>query len=331
MPSFVVNTALKLKAAIINRFGAPEELHIANAGMPEAGDEQVLVKVVAAGVNPVDTKIRAGSHVSSKSLQFPAVLGKDVSGIIHAVGKNVTAFRPGDPVFGCADKTYAEYTVAGPGSMVKKPGNISFEEAAAVPLVSLTAYQAINEQLKVDKGQRILVQAAAGGVGHMAVQFAKLNGALVSGTASAKNADFLKSLGADRVIDYKREKFEEIATDVDAVLDAMGGEILYRSISCVKPGGRVVCLPSSTKDDPRAIELARQRRVELIWFMMHPEQTMLQLIARLMEQEKLRVEIDRVFSLDDIVQAHYAVESHGSRGKIVIRIGGSHAGSLEIL
>ncbi|HYH55446.1 MAG TPA: NADP-dependent oxidoreductase [Anseongella sp.] len=309
-----------MKAAIINRFGKAGELQVAEVDKPVAGDKEVVIKVMAAGVNPVDAKIRAGTHVSSKHLRLPVILGKDVSGVIASVGKSVTAFQPGDAVFGCIDRTYAEYTLADPGSLVKKPATVSFEEAAAVSLAGLTAYQAINEQLKVRGGQRVLIQAAAGGVGHLAVQFAKLNGAMVSGTVSGKNAGFLRELGLDQAIDYKREKFEEAASDLDAVLDAMGGEVLYRSISCVKPGGAVVCLPSSAKDDPRAVALALERGVRLTWFMMQPEQESLQLIAGLLEQGKLKVEVAKVFPLEAIAQAHELVESHGSRGKIVIRI-----------
>src|SRR5690606_23446869 len=176
-----------------------------------------------------------------------------MSGIVEAIGKDVQRFQVGDAVFGCIDKTYAEYVAADEDAIAKKPVNISFEEAATVSLAGFTAYQAINDHLKVQSGQRILIQSAAGGVGHLAVQFAKINGAVVSGTASEKNAGFLEQIGVDQFIDYRKEKFEDIVSDLDAVMDTMGGEILYRSIESVKSGGRVVCLPSSTKDDPQEI------------------------------------------------------------------------------
>ena len=204
--------------------------------------------------------------------------------------------------------------------ITKKPANVSFEEAAAVPLAGLTAYQAINEHLKVSEGQRILIQAAAGGVGHLAVQFAKLNGAFVAGTASGKNEGFLRSIGVDQFINYKKDKFEKVFKNGDAALDAMGGEILYRSFSCVKKGGRVVCLPSSTKNDPKAIELARQFNVELIWPMMHPGGEEMSIIAGLLEEKKLVVKIDKIFALDDIIEAHKAIETQGTDGKVIVKI-----------
>ncbi|MGN6804137.1 MAG: NADP-dependent oxidoreductase [Ginsengibacter sp.] len=314
-----------MKVAIINKFGPPEVLQITDLEKPEPNEDEVLIKIKFAGINPVDTKVRAGTSGMSKKLQLPAILGWDVSGTIESVGKNVSDFKTGDEVFGCIGfpglgKTYAQFAVADPKLITKKSPKVSFEEAAAVPLAGLTAYQAINEHLKVSKGEKVLIQAAAGGVGHLAVQFAKINGAFVAGTASGKNEEFLKSLGVDQFINYKTEKFEDVVNDVDAILDAMGGEILYRSFSCVKKGGRVVCLPSSTKNDPKAIELAKQHDVEMIWPMMHPDGKEMSLIAGLMEQEKLQVKVDKVFNLDQIVEAHKAVETHGTDGKVIIRI-----------
>lgn len=314
-----------MKVAIINKFGPPEVLQITDLEIPEPNEDEVLIKIKFAGINPVDTKVRAGTSGMSKKLQLPAILGWDVSGTIELVGKNVSDFKTGDEVFGCIGfpglgKTYAQFAVADSKLITKKPANVTFEEAAAVPLAGLTAYQAINEHLKVSKGQKVLIQAAAGGVGHLAVQFAKINGAFVAGTASGKNEEFLKSLGVDQFINYKTEKFEDVVNDVDAILDAMGGEILYRSFSCVKKGGRVVCLPSSTKNDPKAIELAKQHDVEMIWPMMHPDGKEMSLIAGLMEQEKMQVKVDKVFNLDQIVEAHKAVETHGTDGKVIIRI-----------
>jgi NADPH:quinone reductase-like Zn-dependent oxidoreductase len=309
-----------MKAILINEFGDAQKLQLSTVEKPQPTEGQLLIKVMAAGVNPVDTKIRSGKHVSCKSLELPAILGKDMSGIVEAVGENVQGFEIGDAVFGCIANTYSEYVVAHPDMVVKKPANISFEQAAAVSLAGLTACQAIHEHLKIQTGERVLIQSAAGGVGHLAMQFVKLKGAWVSGTASGKNKDFLKKLGVDQAIDYKEQRFEDIATDLDAVMDTMGGEILYRSIACVKPGGRVVCLPSSTKDDPKAIEQARERGVELIWFMMTPHKETLQLIADLLKSEQLKVEVSKVFPMEEVSEAHQLIESHGVRGKIVIKI-----------
>lgn len=314
-----------MKAAIIYEFGKPEKLQITEVNKPLLNDDEVLIKMVSAGINPVDTKVRAGTSGMSKRIQLPAILGWDASGVIESVGKNVSDFIIGDAVFGCIGfpglgKAYAEFAVADPKLLVKKPNNISFEEAAAVPMVGLTAYQAINEHLKVSSGQKILIQAAAGGVGHIAMQFAKLNGAFVIGTASDKNEKFLKSLRVDQFIDYKKEKFETLVSNLDAVLDAMGGEVLYKSITCVKQGGTVVCLPSSSKDDPKAIEIAQKHGVKLIWPMMHADGDEMKIIAGLLEQKKLKVNIDKIFTLDQIVWAHKAVESHGTKGKVVVKI-----------
>jgi len=314
-----------MRAAIMNEFGDADVFEITDLEKPVPNDDQVLIKVIAAGINPVDTKVRAGTSGMSKQLQLPAILGWDVSGVIEAAGENVTGFQPGNPVFGCIGfpglgKAYAEFTVADPGLLAKKPNNISFEEAAAVPLAGLTAYQAINEHLKIFAGQKILIQAAAGGVGHLAVQFAKLNGAFVSGTASGKNEQFLKNIGVDQFINYKTEKFEDIVQDLDAVLDAMGGEVLYRSIPCVKRGGRVVCLPSSTKNDPKAMALAQQDGVELTWPMMHPNGEEMKIISGLLEDKKLKVFVDKIFTLDQVSWAHKAVETHTTKGKVVLKI-----------
>lgn len=309
-----------MKAVLIQHFGEPETLQLTEIQKPIINDDQVLIKVICAAVNPVDTKIRAGVHISCKDLKLPAILGKDMSGMIEQVGKNVQNFKPGDTVFGCISNTYAEYVAASPQLIVKKPDHVSFDEAAGVSLAGLTAYQAINEHLHVSKGQRILIQSAAGGVGHLAVQFAKLNGAYVYGTASGKNGTFLAELGVDHPINYKSEKFEEISTNVDAVMDTMGGEILYRSIACVKPGGKVICLPSSTKNDPKALELAREKNVELIWSMMQPDQKELQLFAALFEEGKLKVKVGQTFPLNEIIHAHQVMETHGVSGKIIIEV-----------
>jgi NADPH:quinone reductase-like Zn-dependent oxidoreductase len=314
-----------MKAAIINEFGPPEVLQIKEIEKPVANEEQVLIKIKSIGINPVDTKVRAGTSGVSKKISLPAILGWDVSGIIEEVGKNVSGFKMGDEVFGCIGfpglgKTYAEYTVADPDLLAKKPRNISFDEAAAIPLAGLTAYQAINEELNISSGQKILIQAAGGGVGHLAVQFAKLNGAYVIGTASEKNEKFLKSLGIDKLINYKKEKFEDEVHDLDAVLDAMGGEVLYRSISCVKRSGAVVCLPSSTKNDPKAIEIAAEKGIRLMWPMMRPDGKEMRLIAHLLEEKKIKVKVDKIFTLDQIAWAHKATETHQTSGKVVVRI-----------
>jgi len=314
-----------MKAAIINEFGNADVLQITEVDKPEINEDQVLIKVKAIGINPVDTKVRAGTSGISKQIKLPVILGWDVSGIIENVGENVTQFKTGDHVFGCVGfprlgNAYAEFTLADPKLLAIKPDNISFEEAAAIPIAGLTAYQAINEELKVSSGEKILIQAAAGGVGHLAVQFAKMNGAYVIGTASEKNEKFLKSLDVDQFIDYKKERFENIVHDLDCALDAMGGDVLYRTISCVKQGGNVVCLPSSTKNDPKAIELANERNIKLTWPMMRANGEEMRIIASLLQEKKLKVFVDKIFTLDQIAWAHKAVETHKTKGKVVVKV-----------
>jgi NADPH:quinone reductase-like Zn-dependent oxidoreductase len=314
-----------MKAAIINEFGDADVLQITEVEKPEINEEQVLIKVKAIGINPVDTKVRAGTSGISKQITLPVILGWDVSGTIVNVGKKVTQFKTGNDVFGCVGfprlgNAYAEFTLADPKLLAIKPNNISFEEAAAIPIAGLTAYQAINEELKVSSGEKILIQAAAGGVGHLAVQFAKMNGAYVIGTASAENEKFLKSLDVDQFIDYKKERFENIVHDLDCALDAMGGDVLYRTISCVKQGGNVVCLPSSTKNDPKAIELANERNIKLTWPMMRADGEEMRIIASLLQEKKLKVFVDKIFTLDQIAWAHKAVETHKTKGKVVVKV-----------
>ena len=314
-----------MKAAIINEFGDADVLQITEVEKPEINEEQVLIKVKAIGINPVDTKVRAGTSGISKQITLPVILGWDVSGTIVNVGKNVTEVKTGDHVFGCVGfprlgNAYAEFTLADPKLLAIKPNNISFEEAAAIPIAGLTAYQAINEELKVSSGEKILIQAAAGGVGHLAVQLAKMNGAYVIGTASGENEKFLKSLDVDQFIDYKKERFENIVHDLDCALDAMGGDVLYRTISCVKQGGNVVCLPSSTKNDPKAIGLANERNIKLTWPMMRADGQEMRIIASLLQEKKLKVFVDKIFTLDQIAWAHKAVETHKTKGKVVVKV-----------
>ncbi|MBN9350446.1 MAG: NADP-dependent oxidoreductase [Chitinophagaceae bacterium] len=316
-----------MKAVVINEFGTADVLKMAEMPKPVAGEDQILISVKAIGINPVDTKVRAGGHLISKRLKFPAILGWDISGVVEDCGSGITKFKSGDEVFGNLgfpnlSGGYAEYVLANENEIVIKPKDVPFEEAAALPVVGLTAYQSLHDYLKIKSGESVLIQAASGGVGHLAVQLAKIAGAMVFATASGKNKDFVESLGADRFIDYTSEGFSVIAKNMDAVQDAMGGEVLYDSIRCVKQGGRVVCLPSSTKDDPKAIELARQRNVNLVWPMMYKSNEQLSLLARMMEERKLRMHVGHVFSFERMADAHRQIESHWTVGKVVVKVNG---------
>src|SRR5699024_5277803 len=197
-----------MKAIVLHQFGDPAELQIEERQKPVPTENEVLIKTKAIGINPVDTKVRNGSNRITKDMRLPTVIGWDISGKIAACGKGVNSFKEGDAVFGCIGfpgpgGAYAEYALAKADELAAKPGQVSFEEAAALPIVGLTAYQAIHEHLNIQSGQKLLIQAAAGGVGHLSLQIAKQAGAFVIGTASEKNRDFLLNLGADKVIDYK--------------------------------------------------------------------------------------------------------------------------------
>lgn len=314
-----------MKAIVINEFGDADVLRMAEVEKPVPVGSQVLIKVKAIGINPVDTKVRAGGHLISKRLKFPAILGWDISGIVQECGSEVIAFRPGDAVFGNLGFPnlaggYAEYVLADANEIVAKPSGVSFEEAAALPVVGLTAYQAIHDYLKLQDGQTVLIQAAAGGVGHISVQLAKLAGATVFGTASTSNEEFVRSLGADHFIDYTREDFEKVVHRADAAQDAMGGDILYRSIRCLRPGGRIVCLPSSTKNDPEAIALAKDQGIELVWPMMYKSSEQLEVLVHLMDQKKLKIRVSKIFPFNEMSDAHRQIESHHTAGKVVVRI-----------
>lgn len=316
---------IDMRAVVITEYGPAERLELREVEKPRPNENQILIRVKGIGINPVDTKIRAGTSGMCKNISLPAVLGFDVSGVVEAVGSNVADFKIDDEVMGCIGfpglgQTYAEYALADPQHLALKPSNISYEEAAAVPLAGLTAYQAIHDHLKVQAGERILIQAAAGGVGHLAVQFAKIVGAVVSGTASEKNLVFLDNLGVDQPIDYQKTEFEEVVAELDAAIDAMGGEILYKTILSVKKGGRVVCLPSSTKDDPTAVKLAKERGIELVWPLMYTDRKQINRIAELLQQDDLIVKVGKPFALDEVVEAHKQLESHHTQGKVVIRI-----------
>ncbi len=314
-----------MKAIVIDKFGGPDVLKIADLEKPVPDEKHILIKVKAIGINPVDTKVRAGGHKISNNIKFPAILGWDISGMIESCGSKVKEFKSGDEVFGNLgfpglSGGYAEYVLANQNEIVVKPSGISFEEAAALPVVGLTAWQAIHDHLKLKYGQSVLIQASSGGVGHIAVQLAKLAGAKVFGTASAKNKTFVESLGVDRFIDYTSEDFTKIANNLDAAIDAMGGEVLYRSIQCVRPGGRVVCLPSSTKDDPKAIELAKKCGVTLMWPMMYKDNNHLTLLAKLIEDKKLKIEVRYIFPFEKMADAHRQIETHRTVGKVVVNV-----------
>jgi NADPH:quinone reductase-like Zn-dependent oxidoreductase len=250
-------------------------------------------------------------------------IGWDVSGVVEQTGYGVTRFEVGDEVFGMPRfprqaGAYAEYLTSPARQLARKPANVGHVEAAAVPLASLTVWQAIVETAKLDAGQRILIHGAAGGVGHLAVQIAKSRGANVVGTAKAAQHDFLLDLGADELIDYTATRFEDEVGGLDVVLDLIGGETSLRSVSTLRRGGLLIVVPSGT--DQTVLDEAKRRGVRATNIMVEPDYPALEQIAALVESGGLRVEIDRVFALEDAAQAHQHGESRSSRGKIVLSV-----------
>jgi NADPH:quinone reductase-like Zn-dependent oxidoreductase len=312
-----------VRAVILEAFGGPEVLKLAEVPRPEPVPTEVLVRVHAAGVNPVDWKTRNGRGAAGAMGPLPLTLGWDVSGVVEQTGYGVTRFQVGDEVFGMPRfprqaGAYAEYLTSPARQLARKPANVGHNEAAAVPLASLTAWQAIVETAKLAAGQRILIHGAAGGVGHLAVQIAKSRGAFVVGTAKAAQHDFLRGLGADELIDYTATRFEDEVGDLDVVFDLIGGETSLRSVSTLRPGGLLIVVPSGT--DQTVLGEAERRGVRATNIMVEPDYTALEQVAALVESGGLRVELDRVFALEDAAQAHEHGESRSSRGKVVLSV-----------
>ena len=306
-----------MHAVRLHQYGAAENMIYEEAQRPEPQPGEALVRVRAAGVNPVDWKTRDGRGVAHPP-ESPIILGWDVAGVVEEVGSGVDQFAAGDDVFGMVrfpefGNAYADYVAAPASDLAKKPANISFAEAAAAPLVALTAWQALFEVAQLQAGQTLLVHAAAGGVGHVAVQLGKWKGARVIGTASARNADFLRGLGVDQVIDYTHERFEDAARAVDVVLDTQGDETQQRSFAVLKPGGMLVSI-AETPDQ----SLAREYRVRTARIRVRPSGEQMAEIAQLFESGNLRVEVARTFPLTEAAAAHLLSEEGHTRGKIVL-------------
>lgn len=308
-----------MKAVRLHQFGGPEVLKYEDAPQPTIQADQVLVQVHAVGINPVDWKTRRGSGVA-QALDLPAIIGWDVSGTVAEIGPDVTQFKPGDEVYGMVNfpgygGAYAEYVAAPATHLARKPQRFDHLNAAAVPLAALTAYQALFDTAQLAAGQTVLIHAAAGGVGHFAVQLAKLRGATVIGTASARNAGFLRELGIDQVIDYTTTHFEAVVRDVDVVLDAVGGAPLARSYEVVRPGGVLVSIAGQL-DAERAA--ARNVRVERI--LVEPNRAQLNELQQWIDHGQLVTHLDAVFPLAETAAAHAQLEQGHTRGKIVLQV-----------
>ncbi len=302
-----------MKAIQFHDYGGPEVLVLEEVTRPEPGVGQVLIRVVAAGVNPADWKIRGGLYKAFNSVTLPAIPGLDGAGIIEAVGPDVTAFKPGDEVYGVFTSSYAEYVLASAGYIQPKPANLSFEEAAAVPVGALTAWGAI-EAAGVQAGQRVLIHGAAGGVGSFAVQLARWRGAHVIGTASAKNLEYIHSLGLQTALDYNAAPFETMVSGVDVVIDTVGG-LAQRSFKVLRPDGIYVTVAGKLEPDAgkaegvRAVSTGRAAPAHLAE------------LSVLLKSKELVPLVETVFPLAEARAAQELSATGHGRGRIILKIG----------
>ncbi|MGV9773639.1 NADP-dependent oxidoreductase [Streptosporangium sp. NPDC003464] len=308
-----------MRAVTQSAFGGPSVLRLAEVDLPVPDHGQVLIKVEAAGVNPVDGAVRSGVYPLLGTPPFS--LGWDVAGAIEAAGPGVSAFAPGDEVLGLlafpgAGNAYADYVLASPNEIIHRPAGLTAQEAGGLPLAGLTAWQALVGIARVGEGQRVLVHAAAGGVGHLAVQIAKAHGAHVVGTARAAKHAFLRGLGADTLIDYATEDFVTATEPVDVVFDLVGGEYGERSAAALKPGGLLVgALGGNLGITP---ERAAERGVRLAVVSVRPSAADLTRLAALVESGRLRVHVDQVLPLAEVAKAHELLSARRTTGKIVL-------------
>jgi NADPH:quinone reductase-like Zn-dependent oxidoreductase len=316
-PLFGQSAESMMKAIVVHQYGGPEVLKLEDVPRPEPKENEVLFRVIAAGVNPVDAGIRSGHYSKYFGPKPPFTPGSDVAGVVEE--SKIDKYKPGDPVYGYLDLDrgggYAEYTVAKEREILSKPKSLSFVEAAGVPIVALTAWQALIDTAKLSAGQTVLIQGGSGGVGSFAIQIAKARGAKVFATASTANQDLLKQLGADVAIDYTKQKFEDIAKNVDVVLDSVGKDTLQRSYGVLKKGGFLVTIVA--RPDPAELEKHGIRGSSLS---VAPNSDELAEITKLIDEKKIKVIVSQTFALADAAKAQEQVETGHTRGKIVLKI-----------
>jgi NADPH:quinone reductase-like Zn-dependent oxidoreductase len=311
-----------MKAVRIHRYGAADELVYEEAACPSLREDEVLIRVHAAGVNPFDCAVRSGYVAGSGYFQhtLPLILGADVSGVVESVGSGVTEFQPGDEVYTRVDLNrdggYAEYVAVRASDVVSKPDSLDHVHAAALPHVSLTAWGTLYDTANLAPGQTVLIHGAAGGVGHIAVQLAKLRGAKVIGTASTDNLDFLRELGVDEAVDYTVGPFEDVVRDVDVVLDTIGGDCQERSWQVLKPGGLLMSIVHPPSAETAAACGVRQE-FAMASFAVGP---VLREIASLVNAGQLKPTVSAILPLDQVQRAHGMSESRRTRGKIVLQV-----------
>ena len=303
-----------MEAVRYHEFGGPEVLKIEQVSRPEPKEDEVLVRVHVAGVLPFDWKVRQG--LIPMPVRFPVIPGSAFAGVIEKVGANVTEFEVGQAVFGrSSNGSYATYTIATPDKIALKPASIGFDEAAAISGGATTAWQVLFNDGELKAGDRVLIHGAAGGVGQFAVQFAKWKGAYVAATAGPSNVDYVRSIGADTVIDYTSTRFEKVIHDMDLVLDTVGGESLEKSWSVIKQGGALVSIAGQP-----SLERAQEEGVRLIKPSQVLAQKDLENIARLMDEGKVKGSVGQGFPLHEAAQAHELSQRGHGRGRIVLRI-----------
>lgn len=304
-----------MKAIVAHQFGGPEVLKLEEVPRPEPTEQQVLIKVIAAGVNPVDAMIRSGKFGG----KLPVIPGYDVAGIVEKAGQKITKFKAGDAVYAYLNIPqgggYAEFVTATENRAALKPKSISFSEAAAVPVAALTAWQALVDEAKLSAGQTVLIHGGSGGVGTFAIQISKARGAKVIATASTTNQDVLKQLGADVAIDYTKQKFEDVAKDVDVVLDSVGRDTLKRSYGVVKKGGLIATIVSRLDQSELDKHGIRGASISV-----EPNSAELAEIAKMIDEKKIKVIVSQTFPLSEAVKAQQQVETGHTRGKIVLKI-----------
>ena len=300
-----------MQAVVMHETGGPDVLRYEEAEPPEPGDGEVLIRVDAVSVNPVDWKTRRGPTRSP----LPAVLGRDVSGTVEL--SRADDFAEGDEAFGmAASGGYAEFTTASAAAIAKKPSGVSHEQAAAIPVAGMTAWQALFDRGGLESGQTALVAGAAGGVGHFGVQFAKVAGARVVGTGSSRNRDFVLGLGADEYVDYTQQDVAEVVSGVDVAFDTVGGDTTETLVPTVREGGILVTIASAPPE-----EAARGRGFRAELLVMSPQSEQLTRIAELVAAGDARVELAEVLPLTEVQRAHELSESGHARGKIVLTLG----------
>lgn len=311
-----------MKAYLLYEAGGTDKLVLGEAQKPTLKSGEVLIKVKAIGINPADTIYRNSATFITALFgeRRPAIIGWDVAGEIVEKAEDTDGFEIGDAVFALLPNAhgYAEFASVNVGFIAHKPADISFEEAAAIPMASLTAWQPLIHGMKIKKGDKVLIHAASGGVGHYAVQIAKYLGAEVIATSSAKNRDFVMSLGADKHIDYQTENFGEVVKDVDYVLDTIGGETLENSITVTKPGGTIISILALT--DEHLKSKAGEKGVNLSLWGMRPDVEDLRAIADLMSKRIIKPHIAKIYPFTSMAEAHTQVETRRTAGKIVVTI-----------